>query len=221
MNMKKITLAVALFALVLSLAGFETAPDKPTEKKLVALTFDDGPHPKYTEQILGVLEKYGVKATFFVVGTNAERFPELVQKEISMGHEIGNHTYSHPNMKSITYDELQSELTQNEELLFSLTGARTTLFRPPCGEISDSVSSVAEDGIYKLVLWNIDTRDWEHTQKKTIVDKVKKNVKPGSVILMHDFIGGESHTPEALPEIIEALLSDGYEFVTVSELFET
>ncbi len=217
--MKKIISALIVLALFLLLSGFESAPEKPVEKKLVALTFDDGPHPKYTEQILSTLEEYGIKATFFVVGSNAERFPELVKKEIELGHEIGNHTYSHPNMKSITYDELQSELSKNEELLFSLTGTRTTLFRPPCGEISESVSSIAEDGGYRLVLWNIDTRDWEHTSKSSIVTKITKNIKPGSIILMHDFIGGESHTPEALGEIIETLLADGYEFVTVSQLY--
>ncbi len=215
--MKKTIKLLSAILLILSLCSFKSASGD-VKKKLVALTFDDGPHAKHTEEILDTLENYGIKATFFVVGTNAERFPELVKRISECGHEIGNHTYSHPNMKSISHDELTRELSKNDELLFSITGIHTSLFRPPCGEISDSVSSIAEDGAYKLVLWDIDTRDWEHTSKKTIVDKVTKNVKPGAIILMHDFIGGETHTPEALSEIIDALISDGYEFVTVSEL---
>ena len=192
--------------------------DEPS-KKLVALTFDDGPHKTHTKEILETLDAYDVKATFFVVGTNAERFPDIVQYAVNKGHEIGNHTYTHPNMKGISHSELQAELSLNEDLLFSICGVRTKLFRPPCGEMSDTVSSITEESGYRLVLWDVDTRDWEHRSKNAIVSSIKKNVKDGSVILMHDFIGGETHTPEALGEIIEALRADGYEFVTVSQLY--
>ena len=213
--MKKILSIMILAILLIS----PICADEPP-KKLVALTFDDGPHKTHTKVILDTLDKYDVKATFFVVGTNAERFPDIVQYAADMGHEIGNHTYTHPNMKGISHSELQAELSKNEDLLFSICGVRTKLFRPPCGEMSDAVSSITEESGYKLVLWDVDTRDWEHRSKDAIVNSIKKNVKNGSVILMHDFIGGETHTPEALSEIIETLQKDGYEFVTVSELNE-
>ena len=216
--MKKIIfllLALLIFALPCS------AENEPSgRKKLVALTFDDGPHKTHTKEILDTLERYGARATFFIVGTNAERFPDIVKEAATRGHEIGNHTYSHPNMKGISHNELQSELSKNEDLLFSICGVRTTLFRPPCGEMSDTVSSIAEESGYKLVLWDIDTRDWEHRSAEAIIKSVRENAKDGAVILMHDFIGGETHTPEALSEIIETLQKDGYEFVTVSELNE-
>lgn len=209
--------AIILFSVCVSNTSAE---ENKVYKKKISLTFDDGPHPKYTREVLDILDSYNIKATFFIIGSNAELYPELVKEEMQKGHEIGNHTYNHPNMKKISYEELAKEIKKNEEVLFNLTGKVPTLFRPPCGEISNSVSSIIKDKEYRMVLWSIDTRDWAHTSKEKIVENVKKNAKSGAIILMHDYINGENHSPEALKVIIEYLLSEGYEFVTVSELYK-
>lgn len=189
-----------------------------TDKKRVALTFDDGPHYKYTAEILDILDEYGAKATFFVVGELAERYPELILRELSEGHEIGNHTWSHPKMKKLTTSTLRQELIKTEELLNEIADYRPKLFRPPEGAFSPLAEKTAENIDYEIILWTVDTRDWAHTPVDKIVDNVMKNTLPGSIILCHDFIGRDSPTPDAIRQFIPKLIEEGYEFVTVSEL---
>ena len=189
-----------------------------TDRKLVALTFDDGPHYKYTAEILDILDEYGARATFFTVGELAERYPELILRELSEGHEVGNHTWSHPKMKKLTPAALKTELLKTEELLNEIADYRPKLFRPPEGSFSDLSEKVAEDNDYEMILWTVDTRDWAHTPVDDIVKNVLTNTHPGSIILCHDFIGRDSPTPDALRKFIPALIDEGYEFVTVSEL---
>lgn len=189
-----------------------------TDKKRVALTFDDGPHYKYTAEILDILDEYGAKATFFVVGELAERYPELILRELAEGHEIGNHTWSHPKMKKLTAATLKQELIKTEELLNEIADYRPKLFRPPEGSFSDLAEKTAENCDYEVILWTVDTRDWAHTPIDKIVDNVMKNTLPGSIILCHDFIGRDSPTPDAIRQFIPKLIEEGYEFVTVSEL---
>ena len=188
----------------------------PNDEKKIALTFDDGPHPKYTEEILSVLEKYGVKATFFAIGENITYYPEAFQKIKEAGHEIGNHTFSHPHLQQKDPKTLEQELERAEEMLsFS---NENKLFRPPEGVCSDAVCRVASKMGYTIILWTVDTRDWSHPAPDAIIENVKNNVKSGDIILFHDYIATPSPTPEALTKLIPALLEEGYRFVTVSEL---
>lgn len=189
--------------------------------KKIALTFDDGPHYKYTAEILDILKEYGAKATFFVVGELAERYPELVSREIAEGHEVGNHTWSHPKMAKLTSAQLTSEILRTERLLNEIADYRPKLFRPPEGSFRRSSEELAEANDYTLILWTVDTRDWAHTPVDQIVDMVVNETEAGSIILCHDFIGRDSPTPDALRKFIPALLDKGFEFVTVSELLAT
>lgn len=188
-----------------------------SERK-IALTFDDGPHKTYTPEILDILDEFGIKATFFVVGCNCEENPEIVLREISSGHEIGNHTYSHPRLSRIKQERLMSEIIKTENLLFELSEYRPKLFRPPEGVYSLTVSKTLERLDYTPVLWTVDTMDWKLPSSKKIAETVKKNTTSGVIILCHDFVSGKSNTPEALREFLPLLIKEGYQFVTVSEL---
>lgn len=187
----------------------------------IALTFDDGPHPRLTPKILDILDKYDIKATFFVIGVNATYYPDALKQAVSRGHEIANHTLTHPHLSDADENTLISEISACQKEIYNITGVSTSLFRPPEGFIKGSVETAAVALNYKVILWDIDTRDWAHTPPHDIYKNVVNNVKSGDVILMHDFIGHNSPTPESLEMFIPELLSRGYKFVTVSELIET
>ena len=187
-------------------------------KKLVALTFDDGPHPKYTAEILDILAEYGVHATFFVIGQNAKEHPDLVRRELSEGHEVGNHTEHHYHTGQIGIGTLRRDMEACEQALFEITGKRPTLFRPPEGVDNTAIRQTCEDMGYRMILWCVDTRDWAHNPVGNIVANVEHNTVNGSIILMHDWIAEKSPTPAALRRLIPMLQASGYEFVTVSQL---
>lgn len=189
-----------------------------TDEKIVALTFDDGPHPTETARIVELLDSYGARATFFVVGKNAELYPDALRMAAASGHEIANHTYSHKSLAECAAEKIRDEISRGEEAIFFVSGARPHLFRPPEGAISKSVIGAACEMGYDVVLWNIDTRDWAHRGTAEIVGNIKKNISPGSIILFHDYIGGERHTYDVLSVILPYLSSLGYKFVTVSEM---
>ena len=185
----------------------------------IALTFDDGPHPVYTPQILDTLKEYGVHATFFLIGENAERNPELVRRILREGHEIGNHTYLHKNLKEHTSGGIYEEIALAEEVILRIADQRTKLLRPPGGLYDKLVCETAHRLDYDIILWTVDTLDWKHPTPEEIIAKVESSVQCGDIILCHDFIGGApSPTPEAIKKIIPDLLGQGYEFVSVSEL---
>jgi len=183
-------------------------------EKKIALTFDDGPHPILTPRILSILEKYQIKATFFIVGENAKNYPLVVEQILNQGHEIGNHTYTHDNIS-------KQEIEACEKIIYELTDYRTKLFRPPEGAINQTVRYISADLDYDIILWDIDTRDWDHTSPLQISKNVMEKIRSGSIILMHDYISYNSPTPEALETIIPALLEQGYQFVIISELIGT
>lgn len=190
----------------------------PNGENMIALTFDDGPHPVHTEKILEILDRYGVKATFFVIGENAESYPELVEAEERSGHEVANHSFAHSYLKNVPKDELEREIDRTRSIISDITESDSTLLRPPGGLFGkDLIDSVKASGI-KIVLWSVDTRDWEHPSSATVVKRVLDTVKSGDIILMHDYIAGKSPTPEALETVIPTLLDRGFKFVTVSEL---
>lgn len=189
-----------------------------TDSMKIALTFDDGPHPTLTPKILAILEKYHAPATFFMVGRNVINYPETARAVLEAGHEVGNHTFSHYHVKQLDEEGLNDELGLCEDALEELCEYRPHLFRPPEGAVTQYVQLCTELGDYSLILWSLDTRDWETKNKKDIVNTVLDNVRPGDIILMHDFIGRKSATPEALEVILPELIRRGYELVTVSQL---
>ncbi len=189
---------------------------KRNEKMQIALTFDDGPHPIYTEKILEILDKYNVKATFFMVGENILNYTDIAIKVKERGHEIGNHTQTHQS--NLGEKRLMREIINCTEIIFNTLDYETSIIRPPEGLILDSTLECCSLLEYSIILWNIDTRDWAQTPAREIYKNVTENIDPGDIILMHDYISRRSPTPEALELIIPKLLSDGYNFVTVSEL---
>lgn len=187
-------------------------------EKRVALSFDDGPLEGKTDKILEVLEKYGVKATFFMVGSQARYCPETAMRVVNDGHEIGNHTNNHKSLAALSARELDEEISEAESAIFDACGYIPSLFRPPEGVCTEKISNAAKLRGYSIIMWSVDTLDWQGKSARVIADNVLANTKPGSVILMHDGIFSKSHTAEALDIIIPALMANGYTFVTVGEL---
>ena len=206
------------FLTIVSVAEVKVYRSVETEKKQIALTFDDGPHPILTERILKILDQYGVTATFFMVGENVINYPDAAKEVILAGHEVGNHTFTHPHIANLNEKAIFDEIGRCEDALEELCEYRPHLLRTPQGTLTQSLERCLLDDDYILVLWSLDTRDWDNKSTACIVQTVLNNVKSGDIILMHDFIGHNSKTPEALEKIIPVLLSQGYEFVTVSEL---
>ena len=189
-----------------------------TDKKIAALTFDDGPHPVLTDEILDILAQYGVKATFFVIGKNAQNYKKQLFRAYSEGHEIGNHTYSHLTATDTNSKKLLEELKETDKIISEITGQRPRLFRPPTGYCNASaVQSAAALG-YKVILWTVDTRDWAHTSAPEIKKNVSEHIGNGSIILFHDYVSGKSSTAEALRTLLPLLIEQGYSFDTVSNM---
>ncbi len=190
-------------------------------QKMIALTFDDGPHPSYTERILEILRDNEINATFFVIGENAEKHPELIRRITEDGHEIGNHTFDHKPLRKKAEDVIEDEIMRGESAVYGAAGYRPKLLRPPEGKYSEKVVKVAKKLGYTVVLWSVDTRDWAHRSADSICRTVMENVTSGDIILCHDFISGESHTAEALSVLVPKLKEEGYSFVTVSQLISS
>lgn len=190
---------------------------KPGSKK-IALTFDDGPHPRYTKEILAVLSHFKIPATFFFIGENVAYYPETAKAVAKNGHEIGNHTYSHPHLKKTGDPQLYAEISQTQDIIERVTGQRPILFRPPEGFLSsERCASIQSNGLYSI-LWNVDTLDWKGTSSQEISRIVCTEIQGGDVILCHDYVGHPTTTVGALWDFIPKLLAEGYCFVTVSEL---
>ena len=221
---KRLASALLSFLFLLRLLPFSSAAEVkvyrsvPTEKKQIALTFDDGPHPTLTPRILEILAKYNIPATFFMVGQNVLNYSEAARAVIDAGHEVGNHTFTHPHIANLNEKAIFDEIGKCEDALEELCEYRPHLLRTPQGALTPSLERCLLDDDYILVLWSLDTRDWENKSTACIVRTVLDRVQAGDIILMHDFIGHNSKTPESLEKIIPILLSEGYEFVTVSTL---
>ncbi len=195
-----------------------------TDEKLVAITFDDGPHPIFTPQILDILKEHNGKATFFVAGNKVARFPEVLQRTYREGHEIANHTYNHIYSPKITRATLTSELERTDEIIKQNIGIIPNLFRPVGGLYNDLIIDTAAGNRKLVVLWSwqTDAKDWRKPPASKIAATIKKTLKPGNIILLHDWIGNEditvSNTVSALEDVMEYLSRKGYKCVTVSEL---
>ena len=192
----------------------------------VALTFDDGPDPKWTPQVLDILKAKNAKAAFFLVGREAEQYPKLVERIVAEGHEIGNHTYTHPNLSEISAQQIRLELNATQRLIESITRRSTTLFRPPYNADSRPsdileirpLKQVQDELGYLIVLENIDPEDWGKPGASVILQRIKELRHLGSIILLHDGGGNRSQTVEALPQIIDWLRTRGDRIVSLGEL---
>ena len=182
----------------------------------IALTFDDGPHPVMTERLLGVLEKAQVSATFFVVGKMAERYPYLVQEISAAGHEVSNHSYNHFHFAALSPRDALAELSRTRAVIRRLTGKDTAYYRPPGGRFSRGIAKAAAGAGYHMVLWSTLTKDVDGASSTAIAQRILRGAHDGDIILMHS---GMPNTLEALPNVIETLKAQGYQFVTVSTLY--
>jgi polysaccharide deacetylase family sporulation protein PdaB len=187
-----------------------------TKEKKVALTFDVSlGENDYTDSILDSLDKYNIKATFFVVGDWVEKNPDKLKEIYKRGHEIGNHSNRHPNMINISQAKIIQDININEAKIRNTIGSGTKLFRCPGGSYNDKVIETVENSGYYCIQWNVDSIDWKEQGKDLEYSRVVKNVKPGSIVLFHT---SARYTPENLPKIIKELREEGYEFVKVGDL---
>lgn len=190
----------------------------PTTHKVVALTFDDGPDPETTPRLLQTLKEKQAKATFFILGSNALKYPELVKQAANDGHEIGSHTYSHKYLNQMSPAEIETEMEQTNQLIRQLAH-EPNVFRPPGGAWNDVIAIAALLRGQTTILWSVDAGDWRRPSIGRVVNRVLKNVKPGSIVLLHDG-QPELPTPAMVAIIIDKLREQGYQFVTVSELLQ-
>ncbi len=179
---------------------------------MVALTFDDGPHSKNTDDILNILSKYNAYATFFMLGSNAEKYPDVVKRVFDAGNEIGIHTWSHKELTKLSSDEIKKEVDNTASKIEKITGKRPTLVRPPYGSINENVKNTIDN---PLILWNVDSLDWKSRDKEKIVPLVLNDVQDGDIILLHDI---HSTTVPAVEEILKYLVENDYQVITVSQM---
>jgi peptidoglycan/xylan/chitin deacetylase (PgdA/CDA1 family) len=182
----------------------------------IAMTFDDGPSATLTPKLLDILAAHRIKATFFVIGENVAEHPEIVARAAREGHEIGNHSWSHPNFGKMSDDGVRSQLQRTDDAIKSAIGSRPTLLRPPYGSITAREKRWIHDQFgYEIILWEVDPYDWTRPGPPVVRNRILKETRPGSIVLSHDIHPG---TIEAMPSTFDALEAKGFKFVTISEL---
>jgi peptidoglycan-N-acetylglucosamine deacetylase len=190
----------------------------PADAKVVALTFDDGPNPRWTPKVVAILKAQHVRGTFFMVGQMVNNFGKAGKQVAKAGMLVANHSEAHDDMAKMTDAQVKRDLGDAQDNIERVTGVRPKFFRFPFGSITPRVQRVAEGMGLAVVEWGLDSGDWEKPSTSTLVSRVTRGVKPGTIVLMHDGGGDRSRTVDALPAIITALKAKGYEFVTVDEL---
>jgi len=182
----------------------------------IAMTFDDGPSATLTPKLLDLLAAHHIKATFFVIGENVAEHSEIVARAAREGHEIANHSWSHPNLGKMSGDSVRSQLQRTDDAIQNATGKRPTLMRPPYGSITAREKRWIHDEFgYQIILWDVDPYDWKRPGPAVVRNRILKETQPGSIVLSHDIHPG---TIEAMPSTFDALEAKGFKFVTVSEL---
>jgi peptidoglycan/xylan/chitin deacetylase (PgdA/CDA1 family) len=207
--------------------GEKNSPNIPTEQGItfssvhvdgpyIAMTFDDGPSAALTPRLLDILAAHHIKATFFVIGENVAEHPEIVERAAREGHEIGNHSWSHPNFGKMSDEGVRRQLWRTDEAIKNATRARPTLLRPPYGSITARQKHwIQSEFGYRIILWDVDPYDWKRPGPSVVRNRILKETQPGSIVLSHDIHPG---TIEAMPSTFDALERKGFKFVTVSEL---
>lgn len=183
--------------------------------KRIAISFDAAWGSEYTDELLKILKERNIKTTFFLVGIWVDKYPDKVKAIAADGHEIGNHSTTHPHMNQLSEQQIRDELDKTSQKVEALTGKKTTLFRPPFGEYNDKVIRTARAAGYEVIQWDVDSLDWKEYGVEQEVNRVFKKVRNGSIILFHN---NAKYTPQALPIILDKLIKDGYKIVPVSEL---
>ena len=217
-------LVVAVLVCAVALAGcipagplfslLQLAPvTGPIGPRSVAITFDDGPNPIYTPQVLAILDRYHVKATFFVLGSAAARYPDLLREIVRRGHAIANHSWNHPLLTKLNPTQIDRQINSTDQVIRRVTGRAPRCVRPPYGGVNRTVISRINGSGKAAVIWNIDPLDWKRTSTAAIVSRTLRGIRPGAVILLHDSGGNRSQTIAALPAIIGGARSRGLDFV--------
>jgi len=187
--------------------------------KYLALTFDDGPHAQQTPRLLDILAQHNVKATFYVTGQNASRYPHLIKRIVAEGHEIGNHTYNHPNLTKLSDAQVRSELDRTVSAIVAAAGVKPRTFRAPYAAMTQRQRAwVNAQYGYPIVFWSVDPMDWKDRNASVVSSRLINRAKNGGVLLLHDI---HASSVSAVPQTINGLLSKGFQFVTVSQILAT
>ena len=182
----------------------------------IAMTFDDGPSPETTPRLLDILKQRNIKATFFMIGQNAERNPDIVKRILADGHEIGNHSWTHPQLAKLPDDRVTEEITKTQNAIKSASGYTPKLLRPPYGSITARQKEWIENQFgLSVILWSVDPFDWKRPGASVIEQRILAGARPGAIILSHDI---HKQTVDSMPATLDALAAKGYQFVTVSQL---
>ena len=187
-----------------------------TDQKVIAMTFDDGPHPVHTPRLLKIMKDRNIKGTFYVVGKNAKAYPHIMRQIIAEGHEVGNHTYNHPSLTSIPDQQIRTELRSTRDAVYDATGIRPQTMRPPYGAINQRIQELmfSEFG-YPTIMWSVDPEDWRKPGVSVVTSRLVNSAHPGAILLAHDI---HATTIQSMPAAFDQLLAKGYRFVTVSQL---
>ncbi|WP_168188639.1 polysaccharide deacetylase family protein [Thermoflavimicrobium daqui] len=189
----------------------------PKDKKQVALTFDDGPDPRYTKQVLEILKQNDIKATFFLIGQHVKQHPDLVKQEIDEGHTIASHSWEHKQLPKLSPDQLKEDLNKTRDAIKEASGKEVMLMRPPYGDAKGIGETIKKEG-FLIVNWDVDTNDWRGRTPEQMFEVIQKFTGNGSIILHHDGGGNRSNTVSSLNKTIQTLKSKGFEFVTVDQM---
>jgi peptidoglycan/xylan/chitin deacetylase (PgdA/CDA1 family) len=183
---------------------------------IVAMTFDDGPHPSNTPRLLDMLRERNIKATFYVIGRNVDLYPALTRRIVAEGHEIGNHTYTHGNLTKMSDDGVRGEMIKCRDSIAKATGVQPRTMRPPYGAfLQNQRAMVHKEFGYPTIMWSVDPRDWQRPGPSVVTSRILSGTTPGAIILAHDL---HAPTVDAMPSTLDGLLRKGYRFVTVSQL---
>ncbi len=198
------------------------APEKSSysscrvDGRCIAMTFDDGPHPVLTPKLLDMLKARGLKATFFLIGQNAAEYPDIVRRIAAEGHEIGNHSWSHPQLTKLNPAALREEVGRTSSTIAEIIGKPLVVMRPPYGATSAYINHwINQEFGMKVILWSVDPLDWKYRNSARVENQILAGARPGAIILSHDI---HATTVAAMPDVFDSLLAKGYKFVTVSEL---
>ena len=185
--------------------------------KKIAITFDDGPHPAFTEKILNILDFYDVKATFFLIGENIDMWPKTAKKIVKQHHEVGNHSYKHFKYTKMSKRNIEKDIQKSQQAFSTHLGVLPTFFRPPYGRLDKKATKLLKKHFSHAIYWSIDPQDWkEKNSAEKTRKQIESKIKPGMIILCHE----RKATLKFLPQLITNIKSQGYEFVTISELLK-